>query len=61
MNSTGLLLFHALCDVGNALEYYRDLHAPGSDDWTVLTELLGMLDASVDLLVHSDGLEGDDD
>ena len=56
-----LTLFHALCDVGNALEYYRDLHAPGSDDWTVLTELLGMLDASVDLLVRSTGVGGGDD
>ena len=56
-----LTLFHALCDVGNALEYYRDLHAPGSDDWTALTELLCMLDASVDLLCTSSGIGGDDD
>lgn len=56
-----LQLFHALCDVGNALEYYRDLHVPGSDDWTALTELLGMVDASVDMLVYSSGLGECDD
>lgn len=59
--SVALELFGKLCDVGNALEWYRDLHAPGSDDWTVLTELLGMLDTSVDMLVHSSGLGGQDD
>ena len=67
MRSTGLVLFKNLCDVGNALEYYRDLHAPGSDDWTALTEILGWLDIAVDTLVESEGLdtdnalEGDDD
>lgn len=61
MNSTGLLLFRALCDVGNALEAWRDAYPIASDDWTALTEILGMLDASVDLLVHSSGIGADDD
>lgn len=61
MNSIGLHLFTAMCEVGNALEYYRDLHPPGSDDWTALTEILGWLDVAVDTLVDSTGLGGLDD
>lgn len=61
MSSLGLTLFHALCEVGNGLEYARDRHAPGSDDWTILTEILGWLDGAVDELVHSQGLGGQDD
>ena len=61
MASTGLLLFQALCDVGNALEALRDTYVPESDQWLWHTEVLGLLDASVDLLVHSAGLGGADD
>ena len=59
MNSLGLQLFHRLCEIGNGLEYVRDRHAPGSDDWTMLTEMLGWLDGAVDMLVLSSGLEGE--
>jgi hypothetical protein len=58
--SLALALFKQLCDVGNALEYYRDLHAPGSDDWTALTEILGLLDLSIDRLVRSNGIDDED-
>jgi len=59
--STALLLFQAMCEVGNAIEYYRESYPPGSDRWTAMTEILGILDASVDLLVSSEGLSGDND
>ena len=61
MSSLGLTLFTALCNVGNALEAIRDLYPPASDDWLWHTELLGMLDAAVDILVESQGLGGQDD
>ena len=57
--SVALALFTALCEVGNALEYYRDSYPPGSDRWTAMTEILGWLDIAVDTLVHSEGLESD--
>lgn len=57
--SVALRLFDDLCVVGNDLEAYRDTYAPGSDAWTALTDMLGMLDEAIDLLVHSDGLEED--
>ena len=57
--SVALALFTALCEVGNALECYRDTYPPGSDRWTAMTEILGWLDIAVDTLVHSEGLEGD--
>ena len=56
--STALCLFKQLCEVGNALEAYRDGHPPGSDDWTAVTEILGWLDIAVDTLVDSTGLGG---
>lgn len=61
MRSLGLTLFKQLCEVGNLMEAWRDRYAPGSDDWCAATEVLGLLDAAVDLLVDSDGLGGDDD
>jgi len=59
--STGLALFQQLCDVGNALEMLRDMYVPESDQWLFHTEVLGMLDEAVDMLVHSQGLGGEDD
>ena len=59
--SVGLALFHQLCDVGNALDAWRDRHAPGSDAWCALTDILLGLDAAIDTLVHSQGLGGADD
>jgi len=59
--STALQLFRALCDVGNSLERARDLYQPWSDDWVMLTEILATLDAAVDMLVESAGIEEDDD
>jgi hypothetical protein len=55
--SLALQLFEDLCAVGNALEHLRDTYCPASDAWLWHTEVLGMLDATIDLLVHSDGLE----
>jgi hypothetical protein len=59
--SVALELFKALCEVGNALEHVRDTYTPASSAWLWHTEVLGLLDEAIDLLVHSDGLEGDDD
>ena len=50
--SVALTLFHQLCDVGNALEQLRELHAPGSDDWCACTDIIIGLDAAIDTLVH---------
>ena len=61
MNSTGLIIFQRLCEVGNALEGLRDMFVPESDQWIWHTEILAMLDEAVDFLVYSDGLEDDDD
>ena len=60
MNSTGLLIFQRLCELGNALEMLRDMFVPESDQWIWHTEILAMLDETVDFLVYSDGLEDDD-
>lgn len=59
--SAPLVIFQALCEVGNALEWYRDSYPPGSDRWVAMTEILGWLDAAVDTLVHSGGLDDDDE
>jgi hypothetical protein len=59
--STALALFQAMCDVGNVMEAWRDRFPPASDDWCAATEVLGWLDAAVDLLVESEGLETDND
>ena len=59
--SLALTIFEALVTVGNALECYRDTYQPGSDRWTAMTEILGILDEAVDTLVHSEGLDGDND
>lgn len=61
MNSIGLMLFRKLCDVGNALELLRDMYAPASDQWVWHTELLGILDAAIDTLVDSTGIDDDGD
>ena len=37
VNSTGLRLFQQLCDLGNALDAWRNAHPPGSDDWCACT------------------------
>ena len=54
-----LALFQAMCEVGNLLEALRDAYTPCSDEWLMHTEVLGLLDAALDLLVESEGLEGD--
>jgi hypothetical protein len=59
--SVALHLFESLVLVGNALEALRDLYVPESDQWLWHAEVLGLLDESIDLLVHSDGLPGDND
>ena len=59
--STALKVFESLCLVGNALEDLRDMFVPESDQWLWHTEVLGILDEAVDLLVHSEGLESDND
>jgi len=61
MNDVGYCLFTRLCTVGNALEVLRDTYTPMSDDWLMATEVLGLLDESIDLLVRSDGLDGVDE
>ena len=61
MSSTALTLFHRLCDVAGALECLRNAHAPASETWTQLTCLLQELDALIDLLIHSQGIGGQDD
>ena len=61
MSSLGLTLFKSLCEVGNALEYYRDSYPPGSDRWVAMTEILGWLDAAVDTLVDSRGIDDESD
>lgn len=59
--STALTLFHALCDVGNLLEAWRERYPPASDDWCAATEMLGVVDTAIDLLVRSAGIGGADD
>ena len=59
--STALALFQAMCDVGNLLEVWRDRFPPASDDWCACTEILGTLDAAIDILVESHGIGGADD
>jgi hypothetical protein len=59
VNDLGFILFQHLCEVGNAMEVVRDTYTPMTDEWLWHTELLGMLDEAIDLLVHSDGLEED--
>ena len=56
-----LTIFHALCDVGNLLEAWRDHFPPASDDWCAATEMLGVVDTAIDLLVRSAGIGGADD
>jgi hypothetical protein len=58
--STALALFEDLCAVGNALASYRDRFTPCSDDWTAVTCLLLALDAAIDRLVRSRGLDEED-
>ena len=58
--SVALHLFENLVLVGNALEALRDTYPPMTDQWLWHTEVLGLLDESIDVLVHSEGLEADD-
>jgi hypothetical protein len=57
--SVALHLFDNLVLVGNALEALRDMYVPESDQWLWHTEVLGLLDESIDTLVYSEGLETD--
>ena len=59
--SLALALFEHLCQVGNALEMLRDMYHPSTDAWLFHTEVLGMLDEVVDMLVRSQGIGGTDD
>lgn len=59
--SLGLQLFTALCEVGNALEQVRDTYEVMTDQWLWHTEVLGLLDASIDMLVYSNGIDDEDD
>jgi hypothetical protein len=61
MNDVALTLYYELCDVGNALELLRDTYSPASEQWLWHTELLGMLDAAIDRLVRSSGLDEESD
>ena len=61
MNSLGLTIFKQLCEVGNVLEALRDMFVPESDQWLWHTEVLAELDAVIDTLLHSTGLEEDAD
>ena len=61
MNSTGLLLFQHLVEVGNALEMLRDMFLEESDQWIWHTEVLAELDSVIDMLVRSNGIGGSDD
>jgi hypothetical protein len=61
VNDLALALFHDLCVVGNALADYRDRHPPCSDDWTACTCILLTLDAAIDRLVRSQGLDAEDE
>jgi hypothetical protein len=56
-----LTLYYELCDVGNALELLRDTYCPASDAWLWHTEVLGMLDASIDRLVRSIGFDQEEE
>jgi len=59
--NVALELFHDLCQVGNGLAAYRDRYALCSDDWATLTCLVLALDSAIARLVHSQGLDGEDD
>ena len=59
--SVALALFHQLRDVGTALAVLRDSQEPCSDTWTALTCVLLSLDAAIDTLVHSHGLDADNE
>lgn len=56
-----LALFQAMCDVGNALEHLRDVYTPMTDEWLWHTEVLGLLDSCIDMLVTSNGLDTDNE
>lgn len=60
MSSVGLVLFHQLCEVGNALEWLRETYTPLTDEWLWHTEVLGLLDEAIDTLVESSGLSCDE-
>ena len=56
-----LMVFDALCDVGNALVRIRDDQEVCSDLWASLTCLVLHLDSAIDMIVrntHEDFYEG---
>lgn len=57
--SVGLAVFAILCRCGNELDALREACCPGSDGWVGLTQLVQAVDAIVDTVVHSEGLEED--
>jgi hypothetical protein len=57
MQSTGLLIFQALCDCGNTLAACRDDYPPGSDTWCALTGFVQSIDQLIDALVEGPALE----
>ena len=59
--SAALVIFQAMCEVGNALEMLRDMYLPESDQWLWHTEVLFLLDSAIDTIVHSNGIGGSDD
>ena len=59
--SVALALFNALCDVANALEQLREMHTPGSDAWCACTDIIIGVDTIIDTLVHSNGLQIDNE
>jgi hypothetical protein len=61
MTSTGLLAFEILCRCGNDLDALREGCCPGSDGWVGLTQLVQVVDAMIDGVVHSDGLEDNEE
>ena len=56
-----LTLFHQLCDVGNALEQLGRCTTPGSDAWCACTDIIIGVDTIIDTLVHSNGLQIDNE
>ena len=59
MMSLAYRLFVDLCEVTNQFEALRERTSPGSDGWCALHELVTALDALIDRLVDTDGLEED--
>jgi hypothetical protein len=58
--SLGLDVFEHLCATANQLERLHQDYHEGSAAWTALTQLVQALDALIDQLVDSEGLEEED-